>query len=207
MMDQPSSEFPSPPVEPSPEEPMLEAEPATRWPMTVGIISIVLGALGLLCYGCNSGSTLITPMMVSSIPEDQRPPTPQGVQLIMQIVQMCVSFLLSLWLLIGGIGLTGRRGWARGTCLGWAWVKILFTALSTAISLVLLDDIVKQINDQLARQPGGAPFTFTREMMLGIMLIGLIWMLIWPVFMIAWLSRGRIRDECALWADRARMMI
>ena len=41
-----------PPIDTSTEP--LEIPPESRWPVVVGTISIVLGAIGILCYGCQS---------------------------------------------------------------------------------------------------------------------------------------------------------
>ena len=88
----------------------LPAKPS-GWPTAIGAISIIFGSLGVLCYGCGAGWTMVTPMLLSGMPADQRPPTPQGAQLFAQIFQQCAAFGLGLWLLIAGIGLTRRRSW------------------------------------------------------------------------------------------------
>ncbi|MCH2132372.1 MAG: hypothetical protein MK116_01355 [Phycisphaerales bacterium] len=33
---------------------------AARWPSVIGVISIILGSLGILCWGCNSGGSILS---------------------------------------------------------------------------------------------------------------------------------------------------
>jgi len=186
---------------------LYEPAPRSAWPTVIGVICIVLASLGLLCYGCNSASTILQPMVIAAMPADQRPPTPQGAQLVYQVIALCASFLLSIWLLIAGIGLCRRRSWSRAWCLGWAWLKILLSVVSTAVGFLFAGALAQQVNDQLARQPGGAPFTLTKEIFIVFFIITLVWNLIWPVFIIGWFSRARVKEEVAAWAEETAMMI
>lgn len=176
------------------------------WPSAIGTISIVFGALGLVCYGCLSLQTIATPFMVGMMPEDQRPPTPQGIQLFVQIFQMCASTGLSVWLLIAGIGLSRRRPWGRSHTVGWSVAKILLAFISTILGVVFAGSTVDQINSQLS-QGGTAPFTVSTAWMFIFIAIGLVWALLWPVFLLIWFSRGSVKDEVAAWAAESRAMI
>jgi hypothetical protein len=192
----------SPPI-----EPMDLVDPVeSKWPTGVGVTSIVFGGLGLLCYGCQSLSTAAQPFLLGAIPEDQRPPAPQGVQLVFQVVQLCLAWVLSVWLLVGGIGLVRRRAWARGHLVAWSFAKIVLTLVSTVVGLLFLDALVQQINDQMSAQ-GPSPFTFTRGMMIGIMVVSLVWFFVWPVFLILWLGRASVKDEVERWAAESRAAI
>src|SRR4029079_16081378 len=119
-----------------------------------------------------SGSLIFQPLMLGALPPDQRRPTPHGLQLVTQVVQMCGSFLLSLLLLIGGIGLLKRRPWSRSSHLLWAVLKVLLTAVGFAVGLLFADEMVKQINDQLSgngqKKP---PFTLTKQMFVTISVV------------------------------------
>jgi hypothetical protein len=176
----------------------LGEQPA-KWPKVVGVINIVLASLGLICYGCGSLNTILSPFFVGMIPEGQRPVTAQGAQLAIQIVQQCVATALSVWLLIAGIGLVKRRAWARAHCIGWSVVKIILALLSTLMGALFAQQIVQQINDQLS-QRGTPPFTLTVPIVMTVIIVSLFVYLIWPTFMLIWFTREKITHEMAEWA-------
>jgi hypothetical protein len=177
-------------------------------PTAIGAISIVFGSLGLVCYGCVSLNTLATPFRVGMVPEDQRPPTPQGLQLFAQIFQMCAAFGLSLWLLIAGIGLTRRRAWSRAHSIGWSVAKILLTVISTATGMLFVGDSVDQINSQLSQNGTVTPpFTVGPALFTVFIMISALWAILWPVFLLIWFSRGAVKDEVAAWEEESRAMI
>lgn len=201
---------------PPPDAPIQDASyidvPETSWPKVIGIISIVLASLGLACYGCNSVSTVFQPMMLEAIPEDQRPPTPQGMQLYIGVANMCVSFLLSVWLLIAGIMTVKRKPSARTQNIGWSIVKIIVVLIALVVNVLLFaEDMADQMNwqfEQQAQQTGNPPvFTFDITMvyiMLGVTAaVGLVW----PVILLIWFSRGKIKDEVATWSAIERDVI
>ncbi|MHC4128409.1 MAG: hypothetical protein ACYTE6_04010 [Planctomycetota bacterium] len=192
---------PAPPVM-SPELP----ETPSRWPTTIGVINIVFAALGLICYGCGSLNTVASPWLAGMMPEGQRPATAQGIQLVIQIAQMCTATLLSIWLLFAGIGVLKRRAWARPHCIGWSVAKIILTLLGSVAAAILAPQTVEQINDQLSQQ-GPAPFTVTVAMIKIFVIVSMLWFLIWPVFLLLWFSRGRIADEVAEWAAESQAVI
>lgn len=187
-----------------------EPDPAaarSKWPAIIGTISIVLGGLGLLCYGCGSLNTIVSPMLVSAMPEDQRPATPQGMMLVLQVAQTCAAFLLSLWLLFAGIGIVRRRSWGRGGHIGWAIMKIITAIAGMLIGLVFLPDSVQQINDQLNQGTGPPPFEMTEGVMLVILVVMSVWAILWPIFVLLWFLRGNVREEVRGWALEDRAMI
>ena len=195
----------TPPMTP-PSEVGEEQRRPPSWPGVIGTISIVFGALGLVCYGCLSIQTMATPMMVGMVPEDQRPPTPQGLQLFVQIFQMCAAAGLSVWLLIAGIGLTRRRPWARTHAVGWAAEKVIMAFIGMMAGLAFAGDTVDQINGQLS-QNGPPPFTVSVVWMYAFIAIGMVWALFWPIFLLIWFNRGAVKDEVAAWAAESRAMI
>ena len=176
------------------------------WPGAIGTISIVFGAMGLVCYACLSLQTMATPLIVGMVPEDQRPPTPQGIQLFVQIFQLCAAAGLSVWLLIAGIGMTRRRPWARSHTVGWSVAKILLSFISTTMGVVFASATVDQINSQLSKG-GTPPFTVSITWVMVFVAIALVWALLWPVFLLIWFSRGAVKDEVAAWAAESHAMI
>ncbi len=196
----------TPPMTPPSEVGEVPRKPPS-WPGAIGTISIVFGSLGLVCYGCLSVQTMATPLMVGMVPEDQRPPTPQGIQLFVQIFQLCAAAGLSVWLLIAGIGLSRRRPWARSHTVGWSVAKILLSFISTTMGIVFASATVDQINSQLSQGGSTPPFTVSIGVMLVFVAIAMVWALLWPVFLLIWFSRAAVKDEVAAWAAESRAMI
>lgn len=196
-----------PPVMSPPSE-LNDPGAPSSWPTTLGVICIVFGGLGLACYGCGSVQTALGPWMAGMVPEEQRPATPQGLQLVVQVAQMCTAFALSVWLLVAGIGLTRRRPWSRAHCMGWSVVKILLVVVGTVAGALFAPDSVQQVNDQLSQ--GGRqtpPFTMTTQIIYIILLISLLWFLVWPVVLLLWFSRASVKAEVEAWAAESRAMI
>src|SRR5262245_54997688 len=99
----------------------------------MGILNIVFGSLGLLCYVCVGvmflalmGSTAGFPGGVNPIQdmmnfmERQIP----GYKAIM-ISSLILGFLLSVLLLVSGIGLLNMQGWARVLSILYSIIMIL----------------------------------------------------------------------------------
>ncbi len=182
----------------------LPAKPS-GWPTAIGAISIIFGSLGVLCYGCGAGWTMMTPMLVGGMPADQRPPTPQGVQLFVQIFQQCAASGLGLWMLIAGIGLTRRRSWSRAHLIGWSVGKILLVLVGMLVTVLFVGEMVEQFNAQL--EQANVQFRVTTAMVVGLVAITQVWFLIWPVFLLIWFGRGSVKDEVAAWATESRARI
>lgn len=195
----------SPAVTPPSEAGEVVGNPPS-WPGVLGTISIVFGASGLVCYGCLSLQIIATPFMVGMVSEDQRPPTAQGIQLFVQIFQMCAAAGLSVWLLIAGIGLARRRPWGRTHTIAWAAAKIIMAFIGMMAGITFAAATVDQINSQLS-QNGPAPFTVSVIWMYLFIAIAVVWALLWPVFLLIWFNRRAVKDEVAAWAAESRAMI
>ena len=186
----------------APTEPVDEwGEPQqSRWPGVIGTISIVLGSLGVLCYGCNSASTLAAPFLPASMQNQAA----QGPQQAIQIAQLCLAFLLSVWLLTSGIGLLRRRSWIRTSLLAWAVVKVVLTIIGTVMGVIFAEDITRQINDSMAasaQAQGGStpPFTFQASWIIIFVVIMFFWSLIWPTVVAVWMLRANVVEEVQSW--------
>ena len=116
----------------------------------IGTLSIIIGVLGLVCWGCDSVGNAFTGgaatfeasgrMVAESsnstfadIDTDTsvngnstetasplEPAPAAGQRGVFNIVLGFVSFLLSIMLLVGGIGLVNRKPWSRSALMLWA---------------------------------------------------------------------------------------
>ena len=192
---------------PSPQPPMMYEQmppPRSAWPQVIGIISIILASFGLMCYGCNSAATIMQPWMTNMTPPGQQPVAMQGAQLALTIINVCASFLLSLLMLIGGIGLMMRRYWSVAALKIWSVLRILNALLALALGFIYLEEMMQQINDQFAQQSMTLPMTFTSGVMIVIIILSFFIALIWPAFLLIWFARSSIRHERESWASPMR---
>ncbi len=188
---------------PSPEPPLMYDSlppPQSSWPKVIGIISIILGSMGLMCYGCNSLATLAQPWLADIAPPGQRPVAVQGMQLVMSVIVACGTFLLSILLVIGGGGLTTRKYWSVGALKWWAILRIVLAFVSSIIGFVYIEKTIRDLNDQFAQQSITMPPTFTNSLMIMSIILGFLITLIWPVFLLIWFARSSVRREIESWA-------
>ncbi len=175
------------------------------WPTVIGTISIVLGVMGLLCYGCSSIGAMLGPLLANVVPPEVLGPQPQGVFLVYWIASHCAALLLSLWLLVAGIGIAQRRAWARSASLGWATTKMAVTVADTVLGFVFISDIATHFSERWSRgQPQTAqlPEGVMELVMAFVIIVGFFFTLIWPVFLLIWFARRRVRAEIAHWRQQ-----
>jgi hypothetical protein len=191
-----------PPQPPAVMPPYMMQPPPRRsgWPVAVGVVSIILSSMGLLCYGCGSFSTLVNPLL----PPDLQTAAVTGGYLVYSVVSYCGSFVLSVWLLISGIGLCGRRGWSGPASLAWAVAKIAFVLMELIVGFAFLPDMVNEMNEMFEETEG--PALRVNETVVAIVSVVLsVIALVWPVFLAIWFGRTNIRHEVETWR-RARVV-
>jgi len=174
-------------------------QPQSSWPGVVGTISIVLGSLGLLCYGCNSIMTFASPFVQNFMPPEMQQAQAQGAVLALNIGSYCIGFLLALLLLFSGVGIVQRRRWGRTASIVWAFLRAALAAIVLALTVILAQDIADQTNQQMQARGQASPFTVTSDLVILIAVISVLLQLIRPVFILIWFNLARIKDVVATW--------
>ncbi|MHC4446467.1 MAG: hypothetical protein ACYSXF_01490 [Planctomycetota bacterium] len=175
------------------------------WPTVIGTISIVLGAMGLLCYGCGAIGEVVGQFAARVAPQEGIAPQAQGAFLVYLLSSHCVAFLLSLWLLVVGIGTAQRRPWSRPASIGWAITKVVVGVVDTVLGFVFLREMATHVIESLSQggSPAPPPPEGVMEVVLAFMIIGwFFFVLIWPVFLLIWFARRRVRAEVAGWRQQ-----
>ena len=174
------------------------------WPKVIGIISIVLGAGGVLL---NIWS-VVAMLMVDTFAEmaSQFSPGPQMPAEVWNggrsgsLVCIYVAMLiLAALLLVGGIGLVCRRAWAPKVCVGWALGKIAGGIASVMVTYQMQEAQMKLFaNDPNLAATGmsGGPLNL---IMLMTMVFMFVWLAAYPLFMLVWLSRRGVKEHIASW--------
>jgi ribosomal protein L40E len=174
-------ETPAPPPAP----PVLKtyAGGGGAWPAVIGTISVVLGGGGALINGMN------VHVNVAGQRDLGQSPLPA-------ILAGAVSILLSLWLLLAGIGIIRRQSTAVSNIRKWAIVKIvLYGTCLTCVTGVLLFAA-----DAAAKQdPRLAQFGDAKAIVLIVMIVLIAWFLAWPIFILWWFGRDKVREDIRDW--------
>ncbi len=196
MADYPTPPSFTPPTAPSPVQP---TERPRVWPTTIGVISIVLGSLGIIggCWG------VVSPTFMGALSEQMPQGSIQGAETMakhagMYAVSGGAGMMVATLLLIAGIGMLRRRPWSVSANRWWAVLKMLLVVGQVAFAILIQDEVVAEItrNDPNAAAMGagfvsvavGIGFAFV-----------LLWGWAYPVFLLIWLSRRGVKAETASW--------
>ena len=171
----------------------------SAWPKVIGIIAIILGALGALGGVWGAISPLFTDALMSMVPAGQA----TGMEAMQQfkgwtVVSSLLMLGVAVLLLVAGVGLVQRRGWAPKISMLWSIVKIVFVAANSIVSYKMMQaQFAAMTKDpDMAAVPAGLMDAFGAAG-LG---VGVCWGWLLPIFMLIWFTRGKIKAEVAEWA-------
>lgn len=170
----------------SPESLDLPPDPPS-WPKVIGIISIVLGSLGLVCGGCGTIMTPFLPkLMEMGAPGQEVPPVYAGN--FPMLGAGVLGILNALLLLIAGAMLIRRRPVARPLHLVYAILALPLVAISLWLQRKMQIDLVAWAQtappDNLHAQRALAPGAGLGSM-IGL-LFGAALGLGYPIFLLVW---------------------
>jgi hypothetical protein len=140
-----------------------------------GILNIIFGAFALF-------STSVAILIHFVYGSDVLIPFGGTVYKIYFKVSSLLGFAGSILMLVSGIGLCSFREWARKIAIGYAWYSIAACLLGLAVTLLVILPEVREMGCQGAYVGG----------LVGGMLGGIIGM-IYPVLLIIFLSRARVK--------------
>jgi hypothetical protein len=191
-----------PPMTPqsAPPPAQMAAPPArqTVWPMVIGIIAIILGALGTLGGCVGVAFTPFLGMVEKFVPPGQAPQFQGMAEMVPAL--MIASFaglLVSVLLLLAGSGLVSRKPWSMAASLAWAVVKMIFVVANAYIGYE-----VNQAQFEAMRADPNVPAPLMALIQAGSgfgVLVGIAWGWVFPIFMLVWFSRPKIRREVRAW--------
>jgi len=190
--------FPNQPATP-PREPGALSIPArpTAWPTALGVIAIVLGAMGVLggCWGT------LAPFFMKMLADVLPPGQPTGLEsfekwgfwiALIQGIMMCVAALL----LAAGIGLVKRRKWGVTAAYTWSVLKIVFVLLNVIPAYLMQQEQFEVMTQQGVPAMGGG---FFEVFGVAAIAFGVIWGWALPIFFLIWFARATIKAETAEW--------
>lgn len=196
-MDAPTSQAP-----PTEQGDLVPWKAPATWPTAVGVISIVLGSLGALVWAWSALAPLFMGTFATfasaNHPEMNATIQAQKDTAVWTVSAGSLNTITSLLLMISGIGLANRSPWSPGAARLWAMLKIpvaIFAVIATGITQrAMYQAMAKQPNGPSAAAAGmGSALTvFTGA-------LSLAWGWAFPIFMLIWLSRPKVRAEIAGW--------
>ncbi|MHC4065481.1 MAG: hypothetical protein ACYSUI_13430 [Planctomycetota bacterium] len=195
---------PMPPTQPGE---MYRPEQPSNWPKVVGIIGIVLGALAILggCWGA------VSPFVVTALQDAVETAAPQGqpsplagLEIMQQhkawtIGSQLVAMALATLLLFVGLGLVRRRRRSVSAATYWAVLKLLFAVVYPILSYRVMKPAMDEVVQQTSTVPGMGGTLFEGIMWLSVV-FSILWYSAFPVFLLIWLNRSKIKAEVADWS-------
>ena len=209
----------------------LPAEPRSTWPTVIGAVTIVFGILAVLQGACGTAGGLFfttaisgaMPVAPSRTGDDPAAPGPnegsddaakamhrqmKGMYPLM-LLTSAGGLLLGAAELTGGIGVCRRRRWGVHTLTGWAVAKSLFVIATTLMMAGWQHQLMGGMFADFGRT-GGSPDadrylqSFQAVMkwvaVLGAV-VGIMFGLALPVFLLIWFNRTGVRSEIAAWGS------
>lgn len=183
-------------------------EPATTWPRTIGVISLIYACGGLLCSVGFHLSFVFTPELMGMAGMTVQMP---ALLKSLAIGETLVIFALGILLLCGAMALLRRKrsGWKLLRL--WALLRVLLLFISIALTVAMPAENVsfarsiKEAQAQAAAEGG-------QKIDMGDTTDGALWqttllqagiftavLSIYPVFLMFYLSRRRITAEVEQW--------
>lgn len=148
----------------------------------LSLLNIVLGSLGLVCMPLLLAVAVLPPDVFSV----------QAVPVSWKVISAAVLPILSLWLLITGIGLLKLKKWARIGAVAYGWFTVV---LGTAqLCIIIAEYLTKARQMQVGMAAGYVQHA--AEGMVGGILSGLV-ALIYPIVIIVFLSRRQASTACS----------
>ncbi len=187
-----------PPMVPGP----LQAMPsAPGWPLWLGIVAILVGAMGGLAYlwGVVANALLAGPPTFGMPAAAEVREATRGMRGY-AVLSAALGLIPAVLLLVAGIGMVMRRRWSIPLARFWAVAKILVSLPIVAINwktqVVAFSAITSGSTSGAAPMSAGMiSFVLWLTVLGG---LAIHWAL--PVFMLIWLARQKVRAYAATWS-------
>lgn len=185
--------FSAPPTE---RDEALIPQPSSAWPTVLGVISIVWAAIGILGSACQIA---FLPFMGRFV-EAFMPPEQADQLVVFTEMTSWLIFAAVLWmaaetyLLVGGVMLLRRRPYSAGHLRVWAVLAIIVWLVNTVGTLWLTPETESTSDSATAQAEQMWEF-------IGLACGGVL-SCAWPVFILIWFGREKIKAEVAQWTSR-----
>ena len=170
---------------PSQTPPPQQAPSRSSWPTAIGVISIVLGSLGLICTPLSALVSRFSPQI-----EQVQGNSPDW-YMTYSTASLPVGIALAVLLLVAGICLLKRIHASRALHLTYAGANIAWAVIgSIMVITVLFPSFLEGDMPNKAAVIGG---------MVGGAIVGMAFGMVWPIFLLVWFRRRKIRQQVQGW--------
>ena len=204
----PGSPQPRPIAPPTQPVPLAPVVPRSKWPAVVGIIAIVIGAGGSLFNACGAVGSFFTATMFQRIKPPGMPPEVLQVRPVLVAVMLVMSLLCGA-LLVPGIALLQRRRWSAAWLRIWSVAAIVLAVVASVIEARIQQENMTLMMTATSMPAGtgtGAVVFQTnvfQASVIGGVVLNAVLRCAFPVFLLIWFTRRKIRDEVAAWRSPA----
>ncbi len=184
------------------------------WPTVIGIIGIVFGGLGIMQYCMQA---VISPFAASMMrtatqisPPGQQPPLDMDdmvnsmqAQMPITIIVAVSALVLSIWLLVSSIALINRRPKCPRRLKQWSLCKIIHAVIASFAAYMMMQSQLGAMQSSM----GSSAFplaTFGTVMGIVGVIFSFVFYAAYPIFLLAWFSRKKVRAEIETWTSGAR---
>ena len=202
-----SQDFPASEAPPTEAGDFVPVTPPEGWPTVIGILAIIFGALGAIGAGCGAAALVAAPAFVNVIPEG-----PERDQLQQQLKQsmshvplqvgvQLIEFVLAIVLIVGGVQLLKRSRAAAKTLTIYAVGDLISNTLVLIVGIMASSAQAKMMseNPEMQQQMPQGMQGFMRAAGVFGAVLEWIFTAIWPVFLLLWFRRTKIKDSIATW--------
>lgn len=181
-------------------------QPESTWPKVIGIISIVLGGLGML----GGFWQVVTPFFMKAIGDFLKKFDPSATdpfagmhdwKYILAAVGVA-TFLIAVMLLIGGVQLLSRKRTSVAILKRWAIAKMIFSVIAIVVNFMLQMGQIQTTMQQASATAAGSDTVVKTAVMVGMVigvLFGLAWAWAYPIFILFWFNKKNIQQEISTW--------
>jgi hypothetical protein len=196
------------------------------WSKVIGIISIVLGALGVVAQGCGIAGVVAMPLMAEPMREAAKQAAAQGggnaagaaemeqqaamFDAMAQYAPLVIgsgvlNMICAVLLIVAGIQLLKRRVSGRTLHLAYAGLRTVGVLFSLVPGWLMHVAQMEAMQASGVAMPPGLGAGFMTGMGVAGLVLGAVWGLVYPVFIVVWFMRGKIREQVSAWeGEQAR---
>jgi hypothetical protein len=157
-------------------------QPPPAWPKVIGIISIVLGSLGVICNACSLGGNAIASSFTQMMPPEQQAELQAQLQASaspLNLALAAVGILIAILLIVAGVFLVQRRPLGRTLHLIYAGIGLILAIAAVGIG-------IQTANAMAANAPDPTQAAAQRMAGLGGAIVGGLVGAAYPTFLLIW---------------------
>ena len=198
----PASEFGAAP--PTQAGDFVPLAPPEGWPTVIGVLAIIFGSLSIIGGVCNLATLLVYGFFFGLLPAEMQEQLKDQVATsapypVPQAGMALVEFALAIVLLAGGVMLVRRNPKAGGVLTVFAGLDLISNTLGAVLGYFVTGAGIAAMKENPQMQQAAGFLGLMQGF--GVVMVAVGWLLsaIWPVFLLIWFRRAKIRASMGAW--------